>query len=75
MGGLLTPPARLPRARALCSRRCMDATGQPRQESEILTIEVKPGWKKGTKITFQEKGEAQRCSCGNAPPCTQQLVV
>ena len=23
---------------------------------EILTIEVKPGWKKGTKITFPEKG-------------------
>ena len=23
---------------------------------EILTIEVKPGWKKGTKITFTEKG-------------------
>jgi DnaJ family protein B protein 4 len=25
--------------------------------SEILEIEVKPGWKKGTKITFVEKGE------------------
>ena len=23
---------------------------------EILTIDVKPGWKKGTKITFPEKG-------------------
>lgn len=23
---------------------------------EILTIEIKPGWKKGTKITFPEKG-------------------
>lgn len=26
---------------------------------EILTIEVKPGWKKGTKITFEEKGNEQ----------------
>ena len=24
--------------------------------SEILEIDIKPGWKKGTKITFQEKG-------------------
>uniref|UniRef100_A0A7S0RM28 J domain-containing protein n=1 Tax=Chlamydomonas leiostraca TaxID=1034604 RepID=A0A7S0RM28_9CHLO len=27
------------------------------QESEILEIAVRPGWKKGTKITFQEKGD------------------
>ena len=27
-----------------------------RQESEILEIAIKPGWKKGTKITFVEKG-------------------
>ncbi|KAE8700173.1 hypothetical protein F3Y22_tig00110560pilonHSYRG00066 [Hibiscus syriacus] len=26
------------------------------QESDILTIDVKPGWKKGTKMTFQDKG-------------------
>lgn len=26
---------------------------------EILTIIVKPGWKKGTKITFPEKGNEQ----------------
>lgn len=25
--------------------------------SEMLEIEVKPGWKKGTRITFPEKGE------------------
>lgn len=29
------------------------------QVEEILTIEVKPGWKKGTKITFPEKGNEQ----------------
>ncbi|KAK8602051.1 hypothetical protein V6N12_051873 [Hibiscus sabdariffa] len=28
-------------------------------ESEILTINVKPGWKKGTKITFPDKGNEQ----------------
>ncbi|XP_061373477.1 uncharacterized protein LOC133315824 isoform X2 [Gastrolobium bilobum] len=27
--------------------------------AEILTIEIKPGWKKGTKITFPEKGNQQ----------------
>lgn len=26
---------------------------------EILTIEIKPGWKKGTKITFPEKGNQE----------------
>lgn len=26
---------------------------------DILTIDVKPGWKKGTKITFPEKGNEQ----------------
>ncbi|XP_012448507.1 uncharacterized protein LOC105771628 [Gossypium raimondii] len=29
------------------------------QESKILTIDVKPGWKKGTKITFPDKGNKQ----------------
>lgn len=28
-------------------------------ESEILTVDVKPGWKKGTKITFPDKGNEQ----------------
>ncbi|KAL0551023.1 hypothetical protein IC582_010096 [Cucumis melo] len=27
------------------------------QEEELLKIEVKPGWKKGTKITFEGKGD------------------
>ncbi|XXG81216.1 hypothetical protein AAC387_Pa09g1907 [Persea americana] len=29
---------------------------RPTTVEEILTIEIKPGWKKGTKITFPEKG-------------------
>ncbi|GFR41766.1 hypothetical protein Agub_g2523 [Astrephomene gubernaculifera] len=31
--------------------------GQPMEE--ILEIAVKPGWKKGTRITFQEKGDEE----------------
>lgn len=33
---------------------------RPSTKEEILTIEIKPGWKKGTKITFPEKGNEQR---------------
>ena len=31
--------------------------GGSEQHLETLTISVKPGWKKGTKITFPEKGD------------------
>ncbi|XP_057467209.1 uncharacterized protein LOC130756667 [Actinidia eriantha] len=41
------------------SRTVVDANGRLMQESEILTIDVKPGWKKGTKITFTDKGNEQ----------------
>ncbi|NP_001306716.1 dnaJ protein homolog 1 [Bactrocera neohumeralis] len=33
------------------------ATGQPRKEEKVLNITVKPGWKAGTKITFQKEGD------------------
>ncbi|WCJ28034.1 DNAJ heat shock family protein [Euphorbia peplus] len=36
------------------------STGRPTTVEEILTIEIRPGWKKGTKITFPEKGNEQR---------------
>ncbi|KAL4583526.1 hypothetical protein LXL04_008102 [Taraxacum kok-saghyz] len=42
------------------SRDTTDASGRPTTVEEILTIEIKPGWKKGTKITFPEKGNEQR---------------
>ncbi|KAL6069077.1 DnaJsubfamily B member 4-like [Balamuthia mandrillaris] len=32
-------------------------SGQVRQEEKILEIQVKPGWKAGTKITFPEEGD------------------
>ncbi|KAJ4874127.1 DNAJ heat shock family protein [Raphanus sativus] len=38
------------------SREILDVSGRATQTEEILTIGVKPGWKKGTKITFPEKG-------------------
>ncbi|GMH22993.1 hypothetical protein Nepgr_024836 [Nepenthes gracilis] len=42
------------------SRDVSDASGRTTTVEEILTIEIKPGWKKGTKITFPEKGNEQR---------------
>ncbi|ESQ32091.1 hypothetical protein EUTSA_v10004536mg [Eutrema salsugineum] len=41
------------------SRSIVDANGRQSQETEILTIVVKPGWKKGTKIKFPDKGNEQ----------------
>ncbi|CAI0462718.1 unnamed protein product [Linum tenue] len=41
------------------SRTVVDSHGRQAQETEILTIDVKPGWKKGTKITFPDKGNEQ----------------
>ncbi|GAA0143597.1 chaperone [Lithospermum erythrorhizon] len=42
------------------SREIADASGKTMPVEEILTINVKPGWKKGTKITFPEKGNEQQ---------------
>ncbi|CAI7873218.1 unnamed protein product [Closterium sp. NIES-54] len=41
------------------SRNIIDASGRQKTVDEILTINVKPGWKKGTKVTFEEKGNEQ----------------
>ncbi|XP_039068413.1 protein psi1-like [Hibiscus syriacus] len=41
------------------SREISDANGKTVTAEEILTIEIKPGWKKGTKITFPEKGNVR----------------
>ncbi|OMO51648.1 hypothetical protein CCACVL1_29664 [Corchorus capsularis] len=38
------------------SRTVPDEFGKPKTLEEILKIDIKPGWKKGTKITFPEKG-------------------
>ncbi|CAL0327242.1 unnamed protein product [Lupinus luteus] len=41
------------------SRTVIDTNGRQVLETEILTLEIKPGWKKGTKITFPDKGNQQ----------------
>ncbi|XWS34934.1 hypothetical protein CRYUN_Cryun21dG0080100 [Craigia yunnanensis] len=38
------------------SRTVPDEFGKPTIVDEILKIDIMPGWKKGTKITFPEKG-------------------
>ncbi|KAL6517726.1 hypothetical protein OROMI_033427 [Orobanche minor] len=39
------------------TRDAISSSGLIVQEEEILKIKVKPGWKKGTKITFEGKGD------------------
>lgn len=40
------------------SRKVLGPDGRtPRREEKVLTINVKPGWKAGTKITFQREGD------------------
>lgn len=40
------------------TRNVLAADGRStRREEKILTIEVKPGWKEGTKITFEKEGD------------------
>ncbi|XP_071736472.1 uncharacterized protein [Rutidosis leptorrhynchoides] len=41
------------------SRIILDDSGKPGTLEEILPIHIKPGWKKGTKITFPEKGNQE----------------
>ncbi|XP_031274588.1 dnaJ homolog subfamily B member 4-like [Pistacia vera] len=38
------------------TRDVISDAGQVNQEEELLSIKVKPGWKKGTKITFEGMG-------------------
>ncbi|KAL5727684.1 hypothetical protein ACHQM5_000852 [Ranunculus cassubicifolius] len=40
-------------------REIADCRGSVRTIDEILAINVKPGWKKGTKITYEGKGNEQ----------------
>lgn len=39
------------------SRNVIGPDGMPRKEEKVLNITVKPGWKTGTKITFQNEGD------------------
>ena len=42
------------------SRRVVQPDGTTKKEDKVLTINVKPGWKSGTKITFQKEGDQGR---------------
>jgi DnaJ-class molecular chaperone len=39
------------------SRRVYDESGGSRSEEKVLQINVKPGWKAGTKVTFAKEGD------------------
>lgn len=42
------------------SRRVIQPDGTSKKEDKVLTINIKPGWKAGTKITFQKEGDQTR---------------
>ena len=54
--------------RRLTRKVCDQATGRMHEDTEMLTIDVKPGWKPGTKITFQGKGDEK-------PGCAPSDIV
>jgi DnaJ family protein B protein 4 len=39
------------------TRMLTDSSGRSVPAEKVLTIEVKPGWKQGTKVTFPEEGD------------------
>ena len=63
------------------SRTVHNAAGRPERISEILTIEIKPGWKKGTRITFPEKGKhsnaryCRACLTHHMHTCTRLMWI
>ncbi|CAH1393597.1 unnamed protein product [Nezara viridula] len=42
------------------SRKVLQPDGSTKREDKFLTVNVKPGWKAGTKITFQREGDQGR---------------
>jgi len=53
------------------TRQRLDAEKRPYQESKNLTIDIKPGWKAGTKVTFQGEGD----EAVNVVPGDIQFVI
>ncbi|XP_023165533.1 dnaJ protein homolog 1 isoform X2 [Drosophila hydei] len=39
------------------SRRVVQPDGSSKKEDKVLQISIKPGWKSGTKVTFQKEGD------------------
>ncbi|KAI4314232.1 hypothetical protein L6164_027163 [Bauhinia variegata] len=54
------------------SRTVIDEFGKLKTVEETLKIEIEPGWKKGTKITFPEKGNQEP---GTITPADLVFVV
>lgn len=42
------------------SKRVLQSDGSPKREDKYVSISVKPGWKAGTRVTFQKEGDQQR---------------
>jgi DnaJ-class molecular chaperone len=53
------------------SRRVLQPDGSSQKEDKVLTINVKPGWKAGTKITFQKEGD----QCRNKIPADIVFII
>lgn len=39
------------------SRRVQQPDGSSKKEDKYVSISIKPGWKSGTKVTFQKEGD------------------
>lgn len=39
------------------SRRVQQPDGTSKKEDKYVSISIKPGWKSGTKVTFQKEGD------------------
>lgn len=39
------------------SRRVLKPDGTPKKEDKLVNISIKPGWKSGTRVTFQKEGD------------------
>lgn len=39
------------------SRRVIQPDGTPKKEDKLVNIAIKPGWKSGTRVTFQKEGD------------------
>ncbi|KAK4375101.1 hypothetical protein RND71_005778 [Anisodus tanguticus] len=50
--------------KVMITRDVVATTGLIVKEEEVVTIKVKPGWKRGTKITFEGKGEERAGTIG-----------
>lgn len=42
------------------SRRVLQPDGTSKKEDKYVSISIKPGWKSGTKVTFQKEGDQSK---------------